>query len=247
MAVGEIIDRARAAGLQGVAITDHDCWYRPEAQGPEDLLVISGEEFSTEFGHLLGLFLTGPIPFARVPGRALEAPGGVGALIDAIHAQGGLAVLAHPFERELDETRLLPLVPLLDGLEVWNGRANRIHRDANARAAAFARDHGLAPLAGSDAHLPREIGNGVLRLEVEALTPEAVKAALRRGTGRASGREGRSLDTARSQHTKLNRTHAGPLRRLKWLVFAGKCAVEDLLRGPLGGTGETAPSDSEER
>ena len=230
MTVREILEAAAAAGLNGVAVTDHDCCFRPDGTEPGTLLLIPGEEFSTELGHLLGLFLTGPIPFARQEGRALEAPGGVRELIDAIHAQGGLAVLAHPFERDPDAARLEPLAPLLDGIEVWNGRANRRISDANARAAAFAAAHGLAPLAGSDAHLPREIGNGVLQLEVEALTPQAVKAAILSGAGTAFGREGRSLDVARSQYTKLKRARAGPGRRLKWLAFAGKCALEDLLR-----------------
>lgn len=224
----EIWKRAREAGLQGVAITDHDVLYRPDGTEPPDLLVIPGEEFSTEFGHLLGLFLNAPIPFSRRTGRALDAPGGVRELIEAIHAQGGLAVLAHPFERDSDDRRLLPLVPLLDGVEGWNGRANRKHPDANAKAVRFAKAHGLPVLAGSDAHLPREIGNGVLTLEVEALTQEAVKTALLAGNGAVSGRDGRHTDVARSQLTKLNKTGAGLGKRLKWLAFAGKCAAEDL-------------------
>ena len=237
MTVTEILDRARKAGLGGVAITDHDVLYRPDGTEPADLLVIAGEEFSTEFGHLLGLFLNAPIPFAKKPGRAMDATGGVRDLIAAIHAQGGLAVLAHPFERETNEERLLPLAPLLDGLEGWNGRANRKHPDANARAVRFAEAHGLPLLAGSDAHLPREIGNGVLALEVGALTPEAVKTAILAGNGVVSGRDGRHLDVARSQHIKLKKTGASPGKRLKWLAFAGKCAVEDLLRGRAAGDG----------
>ena len=230
MSVEEIIARAREAGLGGVAVTDHDVLYQPNGTEPEDLLVISGEEFSTEFGHLLGLFLKAPIPFAQKPGRDLNAPGGVRELIEAIHAQGGLAVLAHPFERERDEARLLPLAPLLDGVEGWNGRANRKHPDANAKALRFAKAQGLPLLAGSDAHLPREIGNGILTLELDALTPETVKAAILAGKGVISGRNGRHLDVARSQRTKLKKTGGSLGKGLKWLAFAGKCAAEDLLR-----------------
>lgn len=230
MELDEVVSRAKALSFNGVAVTDHDRLCRVPWDQYPDFLLIPGEEFSTECGHLLGLFLTEEIPFTRQPGRDPLAPGGVGELIAAIHAQGGLAVLAHPFERNPEEARLAPLVPLLDGLEVWNGRANRKFPGANAQARAFARKNGLAPFAGSDAHLPRELGNGVLTLEARALTPQAVKAALLAGRGTWTGKNGRHLDVARSQRTKLRRTGAGPSKRLKWLAFALKCGAEDLLR-----------------
>lgn len=232
MELEEIVDRARAVGLSGVAITDHDLLCREAWNRFENFLLIPGQEFSTECGHLLGLFLRQEIPFTRQPGRAPEAPGGVAELIEAIHRQGGLAVLAHPFERGPDEAAVLALAPHLDGLEVWNGRANRKFPGANARAAEFAGDLGLAPFGGSDAHVGREIGNGVVTLEAEALTPEAVKTALKAGGARVSGKNGRHLDVARSQRTKLKRQKAGLGPRLKWLAFALKCGLEDLIHGP---------------
>lgn len=219
MTLSEIARAAKAAGLDGVAVCDHDV-VLTHAPEDADVLIIPGAEFSTEHGHLLGLFLSAPIP--KLPFRETVA---------AIHAQGGLAVLAHPFERSRDAERLTPLVPLLDGLEIFNGRADRKIRDANARAQAFAAQYGLRPFAGSDAHLKREIGNGRLTLEVEARTLPAVKAALLAGGGSITGRRGASLDVARSQHTKLKKSGA-PLRRyLKWFLFAAKCAAEDLYRG----------------
>ena len=80
--------------LDVVAITDHDeirgalrarewALARPEL----GVDVVVGEEISTRNGHLLGLFLAELVP----PGlTALET-------IEVIHAQGGLAVAAHPF------------------------------------------------------------------------------------------------------------------------------------------------------
>ena len=218
MRVDEIVRLARARGLRGAAVTDHDV-VLTDAPAYDDFLLIPGCEFSTEYGHLLGLFLREPIgslPFAET--------------VAAIHAQGGLAVLAHPFEHSRDEKRLLPIVPLLDGAEVWNGRAERKIRDANALAGAFAAAHGLPPFAGSDAHLPREVGNGAVTLDVPALTADAVKAALLRGEAEIAGRRGRSLDVARSQFSKLQKRSAAPAAYAKWLLFAGKCAAEDLFR-----------------
>ena len=190
-----------------------------DAPAYDGFLIIPGCEFSTEFGHLLGLFLREPIDrmsFVRT--------------VNAIHAQGGLAVLAHPFEHTRDDARIAPFAPLLDGVEVWNGRAERKIRDANTLAKAFAETHGLRPFAGSDAHVPEEVGNGVVTLDVPALTLEAVKAALLNADVEISGKRGKSLYVARSQYAKLQKRRARPAAYGKWLLFAGKCAAEDLFR-----------------
>lgn len=216
MRVEEIIAAARRAGLQGIAVTDHDVTLTAAPTQP-DFLVIPGCEFSTEYGHLLGLFLREPIgklPFADT--------------LDAIRAQGGIAVLAHPFEHSRDARRIEPIAAQLDGVEVWNGRAERKIRDANALSKAFAAAHGLRPFAGSDAHVPEEIGNGVVMLDVPELSSDAVKAALLNAPVEISGKRGASLCVARSQYTKLKKRRARPAAYGKWLLFAGKCAAEDL-------------------
>ncbi|MGX8699185.1 MAG: CehA/McbA family metallohydrolase [bacterium] len=215
----EIVAAARAKGLSGAAICDHDVLspLPPDFAAPEDFLLIRGEEFSTEFGHLLGLFLREPV-----------AERDIFKIFDAVHAQGGLCVLAHPFERSRDKERLAPILPLLDGLEVWNGRANRKIPEANALAATLAAERGLAAFAGSDAHLAREVGNGYVTLELPALTEAAVRAALLRPGNETAGREGKALDVARSQWTKLRKTRAGALSYAQWLAFAGKCVIQDL-------------------
>ncbi len=217
MTIDEIVAAAKDAGLQGVAVTDHDVLFEgaPEAVG---FLIIPGCEFSTEYGHLLGLFLIAPInasSFAET--------------VDAIHAQGGLAVLAHPFEHRKDA---LPaeLAALLDGVEVWNGRAERKVRDANAKAKAFAEAYGLLPFAGSDAHLKQEIGNGVTVTEADELSLTAVKEALLNGKIETMGKRSRSLNTARSQFTRLKKRRSTAAEYGRWLLFAGKCALEDMIR-----------------
>ena len=218
MTLAEIAARARAAGLDGVAVCDHDRVLEDIPDFP-DFLLIPGVEVSTEHGHLLGLFVETPIGTRQFHKAA-----------ERIHAQGGLAVLAHPFEHSRDEARLMPLLPSLDGVEVWNRRADRKIPDANARAAAFAEAHCLRPFAGSDAHVPEEIGNGVMTVEAGEKTLAAVKQALLSGTARISGRRSRAWDTARSQLTKRRKTGAGLAAYLKWTAFAAKCRVQDLMR-----------------
>lgn len=219
MTLSEIVERAKGAGLNGAAVCDHDQALTDLPVFP-DFLLIPGIEVSTEYGHLLGLFVKGPVETHSFR-QAVEL----------IHSQGGLAVLAHPFQRSKDPVRLEPVVPLLDGMEIWNSRAERKIRQANALAKSFAQAHGLRPFAGSDAHLPQEVGNGVTMVEAEALTMEAVKAALLTGEARTSGRRSRAWYTARSQLNKRRRTGAGAASYLKWGAFALKCLAQDVICG----------------
>ena len=219
MTLDEMTRTASSKGLDAIAVTDHDTVF----SGPLELngvLVIPGVEFSTQRGHLLGLFVNADIIDCREFEQA----------VSAVHACGGITVLAHPFQHSLDESRLLPLLEGLDGMEVWNGRANRKNHSANDMAKKFALEHGLRPFAGSDAHLPEEIGNGTVTVEAEERSLPAIRKALLSGDVTVTGREGRDLCVARSQYTKLVKTHAGLLRRCKWAAFAGKCLAEDLFR-----------------
>lgn len=218
MTVGEIVSLSKAKGLNGAAICDHDLALT-EVPGFDGFLIIPGIEVSTQLGHLLGLFITGPVETKDF----FEA-------VEAIHAQGGLAVLAHPFEHSRDGARLAPAVPLLDGIEVQNSRADRKIHDANALARSFAQVCGLRPFGGSDAHRPQEVGNSftVVEVEAEALTLDAVKAALMTGEVRVQGRRSRAWYTARSQLTKRVKTGAGPLAYVKWAAFTAKCCLDDI-------------------
>ena len=217
MALEEIVSLAKARGLDGAAVCDHDLAL---ADPPEfgDFLLIPGIEVSTQLGHLLGLFVAGPVD-TRDFFQAVEI----------IHGQGGLAVLAHPFEHSRDGARLAPAVPLLDGIEVWNSRADRNIHDANALAASFARVCRLPAFGGSDAHCPQEVGGGYTIVEADELSLEAVKAALRTGTARAEGRRGRAWYAARSQLTKRRKAGARPWSYVKWAAFAAKCCAQDIV------------------
>ena len=218
MTVEEIAAAARARGLHGVAVCDHDVVYTGPTE-VDGVLLIPGVEFSTEHGHLLGLFVRQPMVYTTWEETT-----------QAVRRLGGLTVLAHPFQHRKEEGKLVPLVPYLDGMETWNGRANRKNPQANAQAAAFAKDYGLIPTAGSDAHLAQEIGNGTITVEAADRTLPAIRTAPLDGKGWITGEEGSSLCVARSQYTKLKKTHAPPLRYGRWAAFALKCAWEDLRR-----------------
>ena len=166
MRVEEIVAAAQKAGLQGVAVCDHEqVWLGVREQN--GILLIPGGEFSTEYGHLLGLFLSSPIEKGDFAETAA-----------AIRAQGGIPVLAHPFQKRRAAESLAPIAGELAGVEVFNSRAARKNPRANEEAAAFAEAHGLLPFAGSDAHVSEEVGNAYITVNVPALTLEHIKAAL---------------------------------------------------------------------
>ena len=205
MSLSEIVALARERGLNGVAICDHD---RVLDEVPEfdDFLVIPATEVSTERGHLLGLFVREPIETRKFSES-----------VTAIHAQGGLAVIAHPFEHSTDANRLDDVMSRLDGVEIWNSRADRKNKSANAMARELAQKLKKPVTAGSDAHV----------LEADELSLSAVKAALLRGAKQVEGRRGRAMCVARSQKTKREKTNAGVKRRVNGMLFTVKCALQD--------------------
>jgi predicted metal-dependent phosphoesterase TrpH len=90
----ELVSAALAAGLDLIAITDHDTMASAEEvfqRGAEaGLAVVKGQEVTTRWPaqtHVLGWFLERPVP----SGRSLEDT------VSDIQEQGGLAVIPHPF------------------------------------------------------------------------------------------------------------------------------------------------------
>jgi predicted metal-dependent phosphoesterase TrpH len=178
-----IIDRARRLGLDGLAVTDHDTTdgvaeFRRLAP---DLCIIAGQEITTRLGDVLGLFLTSPV--------APHADADV--VIRAIRAQGGLAVLAHPFK--WPHVRRDPEVfKKFDAVEVFNARNNiPVPYLENWRMKREAVRLGLRGIAGSDTHEGFELGCAatVFDMSREEATDERLKDAIRQGRVNLRGRE----------------------------------------------------------
>jgi dephospho-CoA kinase len=155
-APADVVARARAIGLDRIAITDHDQIEGAFAARELDPdLVIVGEEVRTAEGlDLIGLWLTEWIP----PGGSFRE------VADAIHAQGGVVYLPHPFDaRRGGEAEFFEgVVDRVDVVETFNARIHDERR--NERAAAWARRHRLPAGGGSDAHTLGEIGRARVKL-----------------------------------------------------------------------------------
>src|SRR5262245_40874079 len=90
----QLVEAAVAAKLDLIAITDHDTMASVsevvERGGEAGIAVVAGQEITTAApaqAHILGWFLTGPVR------RGMS----VADTVDAIHDQGGLAIIPHPF------------------------------------------------------------------------------------------------------------------------------------------------------
>lgn len=87
--VGETLNRAKAAGLQLIAITDHDEVLRTLGlQEQSGMVALPGVEVTSAQGHVVGIFPD------RVP---LEIPMGYSLwdTVDMIYAWGGWAIIPH--------------------------------------------------------------------------------------------------------------------------------------------------------
>ncbi len=167
---------AASRGLTHLAITDHDRIDGALAgrdAAPEGLTVIVGQEVRTTTGDLIALYIEKPIPVGKSVAEAAAL----------IHEQGGLAGLAHPFDRYRQgagragwEKELEEVTPSLDFVEIWNARL--FLGNGNAQAAEFAKKFEIPGVAVSDAHTAMEVGVAYTILDGPIDTAQALKVAL---------------------------------------------------------------------
>jgi len=178
MSAETIVDRCLRKGITCVAIADHGTISGAlEVKARAPFPVIVAEEILTPLGEIIGLFLTEEIPS---PVSAEEA-------IKRIKDCSGLVCIPHPFDRlrgikganRRGNGRLADLAGQADIIEVFNSRALPLG-NPNGKARAFAEERGLLCSAGSDAHVPSEIGRAYVEL-AEFNSKEESCAALRQG------------------------------------------------------------------
>jgi predicted metal-dependent phosphoesterase TrpH len=163
--VKEILDHVEEhTSLDVVAVTDHeriDGALRAaelHAAGDYSFDLVVGEEITTRRGHVLALYITERVPALRPLEETLAA----------IHAQGGIAIAAHPLapiplsvgRRSLRRVRDHVTHGVhFDAIELFNpSHAGRTRHEA--RLALNARELGLPGVGNSDAHVLEGIGTG---------------------------------------------------------------------------------------
>ena len=154
-----MVARAKAVGLDGIAITDHDTiagWKRAIDAGKRlGCVVIPGKEMKirngkTVVGELLALFINEDIKINQVV--ALEE------IIDKIREQDGVAAVPHPFDW-FRKSSLIDIIEhddiKIDAIESINGRNRGV---SNAKGIEYAQKNKIPQIAGSDAHCMEEVG-----------------------------------------------------------------------------------------
>jgi predicted metal-dependent phosphoesterase TrpH len=179
--VEDLIRAAEEAGLDAVAITDHDNMsaYGLAGDIARRVTVIPGIEITTRTGtHLIGLFLEDEIVSRDIFN-----------VLDEIHEQGGLVMVPHPFRQPggllygrdksqvysgQDISRILGSIDLI---EIANfGCPNE---EIIAAERYFESFSDLARGAGSDAHNAENVGRAYVELSnVRSRSLDNIKKAL---------------------------------------------------------------------
>jgi predicted metal-dependent phosphoesterase TrpH len=154
----EVIAAVQHRGLGAIAVTDHNAIAGAfELQRIAPFPVIVGEEILTNEGEIIGLFLQEHVPAGLTPVQT----------VSRIREQDGLVYIPHPFDlyrdSRLNEASLMVILEQVDVLEVLNARVTLPAH--NERARQFASEHSLLNGAGSDAHVPFEIGQAYVELQ----------------------------------------------------------------------------------
>jgi predicted metal-dependent phosphoesterase TrpH len=178
-----MVASARAKGLHGLALTDHNTsdgfrhlidkgLAREDGQPVDGFLVIPGNEVSTAEGHLLCLGVMLPNGLKGTPAAEV---------CRLVHAQGGLAIPPHPYDRFRAGIRKAVLDTLeIDGLEVFNAATTFQYYNAQAHAYAAARK--LPMTAGSDAHHEASVGTAHTILHTDDFSVRGILGQIARGT-----------------------------------------------------------------
>ena len=166
----ELIERAKAVGLDGVCVTEHDLLWEPpkvrELAKRHNFLVIPGVEADTEDGHILVFGLDRYVPGKRRLAELAQLVAKAGGVMVAPHPYRRLAPLLHMDDdfltMALERAAITPAFQYVCALEAVNGRATQ---DENLFSWQLCARLGLPAVAGSDAHDANDIGTCATRFQ----------------------------------------------------------------------------------
>jgi predicted metal-dependent phosphoesterase TrpH len=185
MSPDELMLAAKATGLDGVCITEHNrVWSAEEAARLSEkhgVAVFRGMEVTSSGGDILVFGLE------EEPGSEIWTPGELRAKVDAVE---GVALAAHPFrgfllfslgnlQMHLEDAVSNPTFAHVHGLEVCNCM---VTPDENSLASQAAEALGLLQVGGSDAHRPQDVGTCITCFPDRIHDEKELIAALRSGS-----------------------------------------------------------------
>jgi len=175
----QMVPRAREVGLDAVCVTEHNSYAksRPfdEIARQAGFPIFRGLEYNAAEGHLL--------IFGVKVGRS-ELPPGVPMqrAMDWVQRQcGGVAIPAHPFQRDFLGRALGAEVLRLKGLIAIESINTSLPGDANRKAIDAARRLGVWGVGGSDAHGIQVLGKAYTLFPAPIRTEAELVCALKKG------------------------------------------------------------------
>ena len=184
----KMIERARALGLDGVVITEHDYQWRADelaelASRAGGLKVFSGVEVSAREGHFLVYGL--PDLDEAQPGIAL------GDLLRLADRHRAAVVAAHPFRwGQPFDAIVAQHGPVFQGVEYVS---NNVTPETRALADALLKTTPMAATGSSDAHDAKTLGCYYSEFDAPIESLADFVSALREGRVRPRHREGARL------------------------------------------------------
>jgi predicted metal-dependent phosphoesterase TrpH len=181
----KLVEFARAIGLDGVVITEHDYqWHADElaelAEAAAPLHVFSGAEISAREGHFLvyGLPSLGDV----WPGIGLRE------LLEIVRSHEAAIVAAHPFrwDQPFDEI-IAEHGPVFDAIELVS---NNVSVETRSKAEALLVRHDLGTTGSSDAHELSVVGCYYTAFDHPIHSIGDFVAALKQRRGRPGNRAG---------------------------------------------------------
>ena len=183
----ELVDAARAAGLDGVCITEHDDFWPLDAAAElsrrHGILVLPGSEINTDAGHVL-VFGLHRYRFG------MHKPAFLRAEADSL---GAVLIAAHPYRRRflagpgsdpdvraemLQRAVADPMLRLFDAVESRNGRGGETE---NCFAEDLRRQLALPGTGGSDTHYLHQMGTAATLFQRRISSLDDLVAELKAG------------------------------------------------------------------
>jgi hypothetical protein len=176
----ELAGLAREAGLDFLAITDHNnTAHQREKIDVPGLLVITGEEVTTPGGHANVWGLTGERAF--VDFRALPGDPSLQSIVDQARAQGALVSINHPYADCFACTWTHAIPQDLDAIEISNPGASNLALAIGLWDSLLREGQRVTAVGASDWHRAGQqpIGTASVRVWADELSTPAILAAIR--------------------------------------------------------------------
>jgi predicted metal-dependent phosphoesterase TrpH len=179
--IGTVLE-ARHRGLDVIAMTPHDsiwaaklgAWFSRRIAGP---IVIVGEEITAPRYHMIGVGMSETVPHGLPLADAIAS----------VHRQGGVAIIAHPYEMEW-LADAAPELRALDGAEIVRPEA-LVSDEATTRLREFFARGPFTAVGSSDFHGLGPMGFARTWVFAREPTSQGVIDALREGRTIVYGRD----------------------------------------------------------